>query len=403
MIPGERQQQLHDMLSEWGISAVNVPDHRTFLSKIENGSLSLDRTDVLFIDAGILEPGEESFAAQVRKHASNLRQVLIYEQSLQRQTEQRLLGSGYFCIINHPLDKRIIFNVVHAATADDLYSSRVANLLDHYAPTHLGTKTKGKHILVGEDNPTNQKVIAKMLEHAGHDVTMVENGELVLDTLDKGGFDLIIVDMHMPVMGGAEAAKIIRFTYADKPPPIIMLTANATPEALQACQNSGIDTYLTKPIEADKLLDAIDRLVLPEKTDLPINTPATNRSVANINPAIIDEHVLESLASIAHDSTFIRELIDGFLLDNTESLSRMQEALENGDHSQFRDLAHAITGSARSIGAHRLGKLCSEINRMPDDMLDSDGHEKLAAIQEAMEATRSGLLAYRDRQASAAI
>lgn len=403
MPAGERQKQLHAMLAEWGINAVNITDRRTFLNNIENGSISLNHTDVLFVDAAVLDPGEESFASQIRNYTSHVRQVLIYEQPLQPRTEQRLLGSGYFCIINYPLDKRIIFNVVHAATADDLYSSRVANLLDHYAPRHAEQHAKGKHILIGEDNPTNQKVISKLLEHAGHTITMVENGEDVLDALEQESYDLIIVDMHMPVMGGVEAAKIIRFSYADNPPPIIMLTANATPEAMQACHEAGIDTYLTKPIEANKLLDTINQLTVSGSPVEEENPEQPAQGVANINPAIIDEQVLDSLASIAHDTKFMCELIDGFLLDNTESLSRMQAALENRDHSQFRDLAHAITGSARSIGAHRLGKLCSEVNRMPDDKLDSDGWEKLRAIQEAMEATRSGLLSYRDRQASAAI
>jgi len=400
MPPGERQQQLHAMLAEWGIDAVNIADRHSFIGKLEHGAINLEHTDVLFVEAAMLDPGEESFAALVRQSSGNLRQVLIYEQPLQPTTEQRLLGSGYFCIINYPLDKRILFNVVHAATADDLYSSRVANLLDHYAPRHVGEDATAIRILIGEDNPTNQKVITKLLEHAGHTVSVVENGEDVLDALERDTYDLIIVDMHMPVMGGVEAAKLIRFTHADNPPPIIMLTANATSEAMQACHEAGIDTYLTKPIEAEKLLDTINQLTLSDAGYQNDMTRNREYSVANINPAIIDETVLDSLASIAHDSRFMRELIDGFLLDNTESLSKMETALDNADFAQFRELAHAVTGSARSIGAHRLGKLCSEVNRLPDERLAADGKGKLTAIQDAMEATRAELIAYRDRQDS---
>lgn len=400
MEPGERQQQLHAMLSEWGIKAVNMPDSRILLHDLASGKLRVDHIDLLFVDAAILRPGEQSFAVEVRRHATNLRQVLIHEQPLQSHTEQSLLDSGYFCIINYPLDKRIIFNVVHAATADDLYSSRVANLLDHYAPQHVEQKTSGRNILIGEDNPTNQKVITKMLEQAGHTTTLAANGEAVLDAFEEGNFDLVIVDMHMPVMGGLEAAKIIRFSHADNPPPIIMLTANATPEALQACQEAGIDTYLTKPIEADRLLDTINQLT---QENIPADVTSAAAGLSSINPAIIDEQVLDSLAEISNDASFMCELIDGFLLDNSESLSRMYTAFEDNDLGEFRELAHAITGSARSIGAHRLGKLCSEVNRMPDERLKTEGGDKLKAIQEAMEATRSGLLSYRDRQASAAV
>lgn len=399
MANGERQQQLHDMLAEWDIHAINVPDCNTLLNDIRDGSITLEQTDVLFIEASLLQR-EDSFARDIREYAASLRQVLIYEQPLQAKTERRLLGSGYFCIINFPLDKRIIFNVVHAATADDLYSSRVANLLDHYAPSRTQLTDKHKRILVGEDNPTNQKVIAKMLEHAGHHITMVDNGEQVVDELEENAYDLIIMDMHMPVMGGIEAAKLIRFTHADNPPPIVILTANATTEAMQTCREAGVDTYLTKPIQADKLLDAIEQFAVADDGQA---EPADNNTsnLANINPAVIDEEVLDNLASIAHDSQFMCDLIDGFLMDNTESLEKMQIAMQQKDYEQFRDLAHAITGSARSIGAHRLGRLCSEVNRMTDDKLNAEAAERLESIHEAMEATRSELLAYRERQASA--
>jgi len=402
MAEGERQQQLHDMLAKWNIHAINMPDCDTLLSALRNGDITLEQTDVLFIEASLLRPGEDSFAKRIREYAPSLRQVLIYEQPLQAQSESRLLGSGYFCIINFPLDKRIVFNVVHAATADDLYSSRVANLLDHYAPSRTHQADKMKRILIGEDNPTNQKVITKMLENAGHQITMVDNGELVVDALEENSYDLVIMDMHMPVMGGIEAAKLIRFTHADNPPPIVILTANATTEAMQACNEAGVDTYLTKPIQADKLLDAIEQFSARSNSQAgPVDNDAS--TLANINPAIIDEEVLDNLANIAHDSQFMCDLIDGFLMDNTESLEKMHVAMKHKDHEQFRDLAHAITGSARSIGAHRLGRLCSEVNRMTDEKLNTEAPERLESIQEAMEATRSELLAYRERQASVVV
>ena len=400
MAGGERLQQLHDMLAEWDIHAVNVPDCSTLLNHIRDGSISLEQMDVLFIEAVLLQPGEDTFAQRIREHVPSLRQVLIYEQPLQAKTEQRLLGSGYFCIINFPLDKRIIFNVVHAATADDLYSSRVANLLDHYAPRRTQLADKHKRILIGEDNSTNQKVIARMIENAGHHITMVDNGEQVADELEENTYDLVIMDMHMPIMGGIEAAKLIRFTHADNPPPIVILTANATTEAMQVCSEAGVDTYLTKPIQADKLLDTIDQFSISNQNQTK-QWDSNNPNFTNINHAVIDEEMLDNLASIAHDSEFICDLIDGFLMDNTESLEKMQIAMKQKDHEHFRDLAHAITGSARSIGAHRLGRLCSEVNRMTDDKLSTQATERLESIQEAMEATRSELLAYRERQAYA--
>ncbi len=396
-----RRHQLHATLAEWNVKATNITNREQFLYELSTGSINLDQTDVLFIDAPTVAPGEEALAEKIRHYSSVPRLVLIYEQRLQPLTEQRLLGSGYLCIINHPIDKRLLFNVVHSATASDSYSSRIANLLDHYTPNKQDSAPGGKNILVGEDNPTNQKVIAKMLEHAGHRVKITGNGEAVIDALENEPFDLIIMDMHMPIMGGIEAAKIIRFSHADKSIPIIMLTANATSEAVQSCNDAGIDTYLTKPIEAERLLSNISRIC--NETEHRHEQPGSSMMPSNLITPAVDEQMLNSLAEIAQDPAFIRDLIDGFLQDNSEALTQLQAAMAAEDYSQVRDLAHAITGSARSIGAHHLGKVCSQINSLNDDTLKAEGEEKLVAIQEALEATRTRLHSYRDRQAYAAL
>lgn len=401
MPEGENRKKLTAALSSWGIRLVNFTDLRKFMDKLADNTINLNQVDILFIDSGVSSSAAQSLAQDIRTHSSVPRLVLMNTPASSIQAGNRPADNGYFCVIHYPLDKRILFNVVHAATANDLYNSRIANLLDHYQSGNNQPRLPGKRILVGEDNPTNQKVIAKMLEHAGHVVTITDNGEAVLDALDNDDFDLIIMDMHMPVMGGVEAAKVIRFSHADQPIPIIMLTANATSEAIEACKNSGIDAYLTKPIDAERLLGHINALG---------SNPAAERSVMasatvshELTPPAVDVHTLDSLAQIAKDPQFIRDLIDGFLLDSSESLAKLHLALESRDYSQVRDLAHTITGSARSIGAHQLGRACSDVNRMNDEHLHSEGQKQLAVIQQALEATRQGLHAYRDRQAYAAI
>ncbi|MCS3903768.1 two-component system sensor histidine kinase RpfC [Methylohalomonas lacus] len=398
---GERLQQLNSMLADWGIRSINLPDADKLMDKMANGAINLDHVDVLLIDASVTGNDANALAGRIRDYSSVPRLVLIREQAVHQAMEKTLLSSGYFCAIGYPLDKRILFNVIHAATANDLYNSRIANLLDHYHASSDESRQKGKNILVGEDNPTNQKVIAKMLEHAGHKVTLTENGEAVLDALEQQRYDLVIMDMHMPVMGGIEAAKIIRFSYADQPIPIIMLTANATSEAVQACKDAGIDAYLSKPIEAERLLDHISLYGNDNAADEQVSEKSA--ITTELSTPAVDEHILDSLAEIAKDPEFIRDLIDGFLQDNSESLNNLDAALSAEDFSQVRDLAHTITGSARSIGAHQLGRVCSEVNRMSDEHLRSHGREQLQLIGEALEATREGLLSYRDRQAYAAI
>ena len=85
------------------------------------------------------------------------------------------------------------------------------------------------HVLVAEDNRTNQKVIGKILEHAGHRATIVATGQEAVEALEEPGYDLVLMDLNMPVLGGIEAVKLLRFTHdVDELPPIVALSADAT-------------------------------------------------------------------------------------------------------------------------------------------------------------------------------
>lgn len=117
-------------------------------------------------------------------------------------------------------------------------------------------------ILVAEDSPINAKVITAFLEEAGHTVTHAENGELALSELMKGRFDIIIMDMRMPEMDGLEATRKWRqHEGSSAHTPIVALTANASQEDQQACHKAGMDSFLTKPVDKQKLYDVITELI----------------------------------------------------------------------------------------------------------------------------------------------
>ncbi|HEY5216754.1 MAG TPA: ATP-binding protein, partial [Pseudolabrys sp.] len=117
-------------------------------------------------------------------------------------------------------------------------------------------------ILVAEDNRTNQKVVAKILERAGHRAMIVDDGEAALDLLNVREFDLVLMDVNMPVMNGIEATKLYRFASLGRPRvPIVALTADATEDVARRCEDAGMDACVTKPIEPHRLLEIIGTLV----------------------------------------------------------------------------------------------------------------------------------------------
>jgi len=105
--------------------------------------------------------------------------------------------------------------------------------------------------LVGEDNDTNQKVIRTILEYGGYAVDIFKNGNDILNAIEEKTYDLVILDMHMPEIDSIEADKALRFLQvSNKRIPIIMLTADATVDAIDASNEADIDFFMTKPLES---------------------------------------------------------------------------------------------------------------------------------------------------------
>jgi two-component system sensor histidine kinase RpfC len=257
------------------------------------------------------------------------------------------------------------------------------------------------NILIADDNRTNQRVVAKILERAGHRSTVVGNGEEALDALEQSDFDLVLMDVNMPVMNGLEATKLYRFTALGLPHvPIIALTADITPEVAQRCHEAGMDACLTKPIEPLRLLEVIERMVPVEAQDA---APAALQAVTDITshprfrPATalpaIDLRVLGELEALG-GKPFLAELIKEFINDAGVLVRSIAAAAEAVDVRIFRDQAHALRSGAANIGAKGLYDLCLQWRQISEGELQLDGRRHAERLGAELERVREALLQY---------
>jgi CheY-like chemotaxis protein len=126
-----------------------------------------------------------------------------------------------------------------------------------------GDKTKKLHLLVAEDNLLNCQVIAAFLNRLGHTSTIAENGKIAVEFLSKQDFDAVLMDIEMPEMDGIEATQVIRSNHGhvrNPKIPIIALTAHALNDYEERCYKAGMDNYLTKPIDIEKLSEVLGSL-----------------------------------------------------------------------------------------------------------------------------------------------
>jgi two-component system sensor histidine kinase RpfC len=233
------------------------------------------------------------------------------------------------------------------------------------------SRIRGARILVAEDNATNQRVTRLILESGGHFTTIVNNGDEALDALERGGFDIALLDLSMPVVSGLEALKMYRFTAPD-PIPILILSANVTTEILAHCHAAGAAEFVQKPVRASFLLEAIDRNLADRAGEFPsfesaklevLPTPATN----DVPPLDID--VIAELANLSRDPTFEERLLRGVRSDCAQLVERISTALSERNHQELGNAAHALKGAAGSVGAALLVQFAVRLEKSSPEAL----------------------------------
>ncbi|BAY30180.1 multi-sensor hybrid histidine kinase [Nostoc carneum NIES-2107] len=223
-------------------------------------------------------------------------------------------------------------------------------------------------ILLAEDHPVNQKLAVLMLRQLGYRADVVSNGVEVLAAVQKLRYDVILMDVQMPEMGGIEATQVICAKYAaDSRPRIIAMTARALQGDKEECLSAGMDDYITKPIRIDTLAHALSRC-LPiagsnstQASQVHHRQPQTD--IAEVELAVINTKALQEIQQIAakDGATFLVEMIDCYLEDSPLLLQQMKTAVAQGDAKTLYRLAHSWKSSSDYLGATKLANLCREL------------------------------------------
>lgn len=364
-------------LSGWGVQFSHETSLAHFFSALMEQQSNRQAGLVILCAPQQLGMEAKEFCRQIQQAAASPNPSLVLlgnEVDIAR--EQELLKAGYACLLRTPLDKTLLFNALHSIMSPRAMEG-VISLRDYMARS--GQEKQGLNILVAEDNGTNRKIISKMLEHGGHRVELAEHGEQALDMLENRRYDLMILDLNMPVMGGLEVLKIHRASVRYKPAiPVLIMTANALPEARRECEEIGVDGYLTKPVDALTLLGAIARLTsTPPVTDAPEFEPVSQPHQNDHGIVFINEGTLDHLAVLGKQDDFLQTVVHGFISETEKILEAMRVALGSSDYDAFKELAHIVKGSSGNVGAEALHQVCREVLQLNRTELQEQAEDLL--------------------------
>jgi two-component system sensor histidine kinase RpfC len=389
--PQRERAALEEALGGWGAAPSAVASVEEGVARMV-AEISLAKP---YHSALLYASGEDlKLAQRFRRAAPNPAPPMVL--AVPRDADVRrfeLLSSGFASVLELPFDKRRLFNVLHSVAAAEEVHEGVVRLQDY---ARRGAATTKLRVLVADDNPTNREVVGKILERSGHSVTLVNDGEQTLDAIEHNAHDLVVLDRNMPGMGGLEALQALRLmTRGRERLPVIMLSADATPEAKKEALEAGADAFLAKPVEAMRLLDEIQHLA-SAKTEAARGAvpPALLPRGAVAAPAVVNDETLGHLEELGSSLAFVEKLIRVFLADSAAIMERIEKVLAARDYHEFRSLMHAMKGSSASIGTDRLTRTCTSFGSLSDAELRLQAPALLRSLNDELGAARTQLERY---------
>jgi two-component system, sensor histidine kinase and response regulator len=364
----ESRLVLSTYLEQWKMSTVMAESAELALQLILQSQVDNKPFDLLLVDwkmpgksgLWLAEEVQKAHKANVLKHLPFIAMVTAYNRH-ELMEEASQLQLSLEAVLTKPVTPSRLYNLVSDNSIADIKK------YDVYQPGSLSNtkenieKIQGAKILLVEDNPVNQEVAHALLHKIGLKVEIANNGQEAVYLVSQNNYDLILMDLQMPVMDGFDATKAIRATLKGKVVPILALTAAAFGEDKQKALAVGMNDHLAKPINTSELTSKLC-LWIPEK----VHQEMRGKHVANLQardsyPLIKGIDIANTLNRLGLDWSIVRKFIKSFSTQFDDWCQQIDTALAQDDMPTTVRLAHTLRGAAANIGADELSASATKL------------------------------------------
>ena len=339
---------LNTLLKKWGMIPTLVDSGASALSAIHQAAVTNSLFELIVVDSEM--PGMNGFALseQIKQDQSCSKSIVMMLTSDNQSGDAarcRELGIKSY-LVKPVMAADLLRSILIALELAEPNSNHaLSNAKAPCTADSESTSVRPLQILLADDNQINQKVAVRMLERQGHTVVVVDDGTEALQILKRQSFDVILMDVQMPIMGGFEATARIRSIEKATGThlPIIAMTAHAMKGDRERCLGAGMDGYLSKPIKANDLAAALRMVAVPG------SIPATAGLIATPTTETFDCH--ELMKSVDDDLEALTEFVDLFVEMTPRSLTAVREAIERNDARALHRASHYMKGTLLSFYA----------------------------------------------------
>jgi len=371
------RELLSGLLPKWGMEPVLTSDGVEALAVFADSINQRKPFALVLLDSNM--PGMDGYevAERIRRAVPHDGPVIvILSSSATAADTERAKKTGIFRQLSKPLRRATLLETIRQAIGGAPHSA------PRPAPESLQRARQRLSLLLVEDNLVNQRLGLRLLEKMGHQVTLVVNGQQAVDTVRSRQFDLILMDIHMPVLSGIDATRAIREweKRQRRRTPIIAMTAHAMAGDADKFLDAGTDGYVSKPIQVGILRAEIDRL-----THTVIHQKDSNmdKTIHSSGAASVDLN--ELLARVDNDRELLCDLLSIFQQEFPGHLQTLQNAVARNDTAQVVGVSHALKGMLANLAVTKAAAAAARLERLARDGEISPLRDALAAFEKEVQ------------------
>ena len=355
---------LCEFLTSWQMKPVVADSGPAAQAALDEAARQGTPFPIVLLDSSMPKPDGFDIAACLQDHPDGAKSIIMMlTPSSQIEGVSRCRDLGIKICITKPIRQSELLDGIMTALG---MRQQAVGLGTNAAAEELVSGHPLRLILV-EDNLVNQRLALLILERWGHSVAIAHNGREAVDLHREKKFDLILMDVQMPVMSGFEAVALIREAEQNsgRRTPVIAMTAHALESDRQRCLDAGMDDYVTKPIDKARLFTAIECFF----SDVTRVTAPALAPAGSPPPAA---HVFDRAAALERvdgDAGLLREVTALFLEDTPSLLRQIREGIASQDCQAVERAAHTLKGSVSNFGAKSVQELAFQL-----ESLTHDGH-----------------------------
>ena len=341
---------LEEMIANWRMKPVAAPNGPAAMEALQRAHKNGTPFRLVLLDGHM--PGMDGFevAARVKQDPQlHGAEVILLTSAGRSEDVARAKAVGVAAALSKPVKQSELWDaIVTALNVPGQQKTRGAS--PSAAARTRARARRPLRVLLAEDNPVNQEVALRLLERRGHSVIVAENGKQALTAIERHKFDLVLMDVQMPEMGGLEATQLIREKEKSTREhlPILAMTAHAMQGDRERCIAAGMDGYLAKPIDPKSFLQTVEGI--SQRATRSETTPqeAGSRDASSDAPRALDTKAL--LEWFSGNRKLLRSIVKTFRDDCPRMMARIRSALAANDANLLADGAHALKGSVGNFG-----------------------------------------------------